>query len=95
MIAITPMPPTISAIDEMTTSARNIARLICSQIAQHRVLRDDVEVVRLVQLEPVADAHDLLDFGQRLTLRGVVARQDADDAAEGVGRRAVAAWRRC
>ena len=28
MIAITPMPPTISAIDEMTISARNVARLI-------------------------------------------------------------------
>ena len=28
MIAITPMPPTISAIDEITTSARNTARLI-------------------------------------------------------------------
>ena len=28
MIAITPMPPTISAIDEMTTSARNVAWLI-------------------------------------------------------------------
>jgi hypothetical protein len=31
MIAITPMPPTISAIDEMTTSARSTAWLICSQ----------------------------------------------------------------
>ena len=28
MIAITPMPPTISAIEEMTTSARNVAWLI-------------------------------------------------------------------
>ena len=28
MIAITPMPPTIRAIDEMTISARNVARLI-------------------------------------------------------------------
>jgi hypothetical protein len=28
MIAITPMPPTISAIDEITISARNVARLI-------------------------------------------------------------------
>ena len=27
MIAITPMPPTISAIDEITTSARKIARV--------------------------------------------------------------------
>ena len=32
MIAITPMPPTISAIDEMTTSARNVPWLIRSQI---------------------------------------------------------------
>jgi hypothetical protein len=28
MIAITPMPPTIRAIDEMTISARNVALLI-------------------------------------------------------------------
>ena len=28
MIAMTPMPPTISAIDEITTSARNVAWLI-------------------------------------------------------------------
>ena len=28
MIAITPMPPTISAIDEITTSAKNVAWLI-------------------------------------------------------------------
>ena len=27
MIAMTPMPPTISAIDEITTSARKIARV--------------------------------------------------------------------
>ena len=32
MIAITPMPPTISAIDEMTTSASSTARLICSHV---------------------------------------------------------------
>ena len=32
MMAITPMPPTISAIDEMTTSAKNVARLKFSQI---------------------------------------------------------------
>ena len=28
MMAMTPMPPTISAIDEITTSARNVAWLI-------------------------------------------------------------------
>jgi hypothetical protein len=28
MIAMTRMPPTLSAIDEMTMSARNVARLI-------------------------------------------------------------------
>ena len=28
MIAITPIPPTISAMEEMTTRARNVARLI-------------------------------------------------------------------
>ena len=28
MMAMTPMPPTISAIEEMTTSPRNVARLI-------------------------------------------------------------------
>ena len=39
----------------------------------------DVEVVRLVELEPVADAHDLFDFGQRLTARRAFARHDADD----------------
>ena len=37
--------------------------------AAGRVLRDDVEVVRLVQLQPVPDAHDLLDLGQGLTRR--------------------------
>jgi hypothetical protein len=31
MMAITPMPPTISATEEITTSARNTARLIWSQ----------------------------------------------------------------
>src|SRR5499427_2319414 len=31
MIAITPMPPTISAMDEMTTSAKNVPWLIESQ----------------------------------------------------------------
>jgi len=30
MMAITPMPPTISAIDEMTMSAKNVAWLIRS-----------------------------------------------------------------
>ena len=33
MIAITPMPPTISAIDEITTSDSRIAAEICSQTA--------------------------------------------------------------
>ena len=28
MMAMTPMPPTINAIEEMTTNARNVARLI-------------------------------------------------------------------
>jgi len=31
MIAITPMPPTISAIDEITTSARKMPLLMRSQ----------------------------------------------------------------
>ena len=57
MIAITPMPPTISAIDEITTSARNVAWQIWSHSWQHRVLGDEVEVVRLVEREAVADAH--------------------------------------
>ena len=31
MMLMTPMPPTMSAIDESTTSARNVAWLICPQ----------------------------------------------------------------
>ena len=81
MIAITPMPPTISAIDEMTTSARNVARLTWSQTSQRRVLRDDVEVVRLVERQPVPDAHDLLDLRASACSRGASSRgHDGDHA---------------
>ena len=50
MIAITPMPPTISAIDEMTISAKNVALADLIPQLQERLLRRDVEVVRLVEL---------------------------------------------
>ena len=63
MIAITPMPPTISAIDEMTTSAKNVALADLIPQLQERVLRQQVEVVRLVELQAVADAHHALDVG--------------------------------
>ena len=69
MIAITPMPPTISAIDEMTTSARNVALADLVPQLQDRVLRGEVEVVRLVELQAVADAHDALDLGHRVACR--------------------------
>ena len=85
MIAITPMPPTISAIDEMTTSARNVALADLIPQPAAGVLRDEVEVVRLVELEAVADAHDLLDLAQRLLARAPSSRHDA---------RSCALWRR-
>ena len=86
MIAITPMPPTISAIDEITTSASSTARLICSHV------RSRASCVMMSKSfgsssRPVPNAHDLLDFGQGLTRCGVIARQDSDDAAEGVAAR--------
>ena len=78
MMAMTPMPPTIRAIDEITTSARNVGLADLIPHLQHRVLRDQVEVVRLVEREPVADAHDRLDFAHRGLARDAVARHDGD-----------------
>ena len=65
MMAITPMPPTISAIDEMTTSAKKDRLADPFPELQDRVLREEVEVVRLVELQAVAGAHDLLDLVHR------------------------------
>ena len=63
MIAITPMPPTISAIDEMTISAKNVPWLIWSHSFRNASCVHEVEVVRLVELQAVADAHHALDVG--------------------------------
>jgi hypothetical protein len=66
MIAITPMPPTISAIerDHDQREERRLADLIPH--LQDRVLRRQVEVVRLVELQVVADAHHRFDLAHRL-----------------------------
>ena len=77
MIAMTPMPPTISAIDEMTTSARNVGLADLIPDLQHGVLRREIEVVRLIELEVVADAHDRLDLAHRRVARAVT-RHDGD-----------------
>ena len=66
MIAMTPMPPTISAIDEITISAKNVAWLIWSQSCRMASCVSDVEVVRLVEPQAVADAHHALDVGDRV-----------------------------
>ena len=76
MIAITPMPPTISAIDEMTTSAeeRGLADLVPD--LEHGVLGREVEVVRRIELQVVADAQDRLDLlhrRSRIPSRGTTA----------------------
>ena len=68
MIAITPIPPTISAIDEMTISVSSGGLTDLLPRRSSGVLRDQVEVVRLVERQPVADAHDLFDFRQQPTL---------------------------
>src|SRR5205807_9144022 len=41
-------------------------------------LRGEVEVVRLVELQPVANAHDALDVGHRARARDALARQHGD-----------------
>ncbi len=46
---------------------------------QQRVLRHEVEVVRLVEAQAVPDAHDLLDLVHRLFTRHALARHRADD----------------
>src|SRR4051812_28433063 len=45
---------------------------------QDGILGSDVEVVLLVELETVADPHDLFDFRQRLVSWHVLVRQDDD-----------------
>ena len=83
--AITPMPPTISAIDEMTTSARNVALADLVPDCEDRVLGDQVEVVGLVELQAVADAHHLLRLravaGSRIRPRGTAAIMTLRDLA--------------
>ena len=90
MIAITPMPPTISAIDEMTTRARNVALADLIPDLENRILREQVEVVRLVEPEAVADTHHPLDVGQRLRLGDArrAARPQSGSARSPVAREA-------
>ena len=78
MIAITPMPPTISAIDEITTSAKNVPWLIWSHSLRNASCVTDVEVVRLVEPQAVADAHHALDVGDRVGLADAFARHQRD-----------------
>ena len=59
MIAITPIPPTISAIDEITIEREERALAVLIPQLQERVLRDQIEVVRLIQLQAVAHARNL------------------------------------
>ena len=101
MIAITPMPPTISAIDEITTSARNVAWLIWSHSFRTASCVDEVEVVRLVEPQAVADAHDRARRRRIASLaRHAFARQHARSGSAGSSplrrRRAIgAAGRTC
>ena len=70
---------------------------------EERVLREQVEVVRLIELQAVADAHHALDVGDRVRLLDALARHERDldrqerraaaDADRRSGRRC--AGRRC
>ena len=66
MIAITPMPPTINAIDEITTSARRHSLRELVEDPHQHVGGQHVEVVFLIDLQAVPAAHDLLDLGLQL-----------------------------
>ena len=74
MIAITPMPPTISAIEEITTSARKMPLLMPLPELEERVLRADVEVALLVEAQAVPGAHDLLDLAHGRVACGTSSR---------------------
>jgi hypothetical protein len=78
MIAMTPIPPTISAIDEITMSARKRPAADLVPQFQHGILRQDVEIVRLIQLELVPDSHDPFDVGDRGLLADAVARDERE-----------------
>ena len=69
MIAMTPMPPTISAIDEITTSDEQDRRGDLIPDRDDRVPGDEIEIVRLVERQAVADAHDRLDLAHRILAR--------------------------
>ena len=81
MIAITPMPPTISAIDEITTNARKMAELTCPTHFERGILTHHVEVAWLVHAQPVPDAHDLLDLGDERLSRSALARRCSNQHA--------------
>ena len=82
------MPPTISAIDEMTISAKNVPWLIWSHSCRNASCVMMSKSFGSSSLQPVADAHDALDVGDRVRLarRRRAARTEIwtfDDGARG------------
>ena len=69
MMAITPMPPTISAIDEMTTSASMMARVKLFRMPMIESAVTMSKSFSWSRRQPVPAAHDLLDVRDEVLLR--------------------------
>ena len=81
MIAMTPIPPTISAIDEIDHQRQECGLADLLPDVERGILSDHVEVVGLIQRQTVADAHDLFDLREQRRPGGATPRRHGDQHA--------------